>query len=288
MAQSPAHRFGQIIGDVLEAAVLPLLLQFAKEHGLYLDKKGKRLCRRGSKLTWTDLHKNTHDLDFVLERDGTDAKQGHPAAFIETAWRRYTKHSRNKAQEIQGAILPLMETYRNDAPFAGAILAGVFTEGALTQIKSLGFSIVYISFDDVVEAFRQVGIDAYYDEDTEDTALARKVRAWHALTREQQLRVSSALIVINSPQMTEFLQCLKSVIVRRLTRVRITPLHGRAFEWATVDEAIEFVNGYDEAAHHGPLVKYEVEVLYSNGDRINGLFAAKKDAIQFLQLYKPS
>jgi hypothetical protein len=287
MAESPAHRFGQIIGDVLEAAVEPLLLKFANDHGLYLDKKGKRVCRSGAKVSWTDLYKNMHDLDFVLERDGADAKQGRPAAFIETAWRRYTKHSRNKAQEIQGAILPLLETYRNDAPFAGAILAGVFTDGALTQLKSLGFSIIYISFEDVVNAFRQVGIDADFGEDTEDAAFAKKVKTWDVLKDEQRRRVSTALIASNSPQVKAFLERLKGVIVRRLRWIRITPLHGSGMEWATIEEPIEFITRYDEATDHGPFVKYDVEVLYSNGDRINGIFAAKKDAIQFLRLYKP-
>jgi hypothetical protein len=55
-------------------------------------------------------------LDFVLEKDGSVVTRGTPIAFIETAWRRYAKHSRNKAQEIQGAIIPLLETHRNYAP----------------------------------------------------------------------------------------------------------------------------------------------------------------------------
>ena len=91
------------------------------------------------------MNKNSHDLDFVLERGGTPDKIGMPVAFIETAWRRYTKHSRNKAQEIQGALEPLAETYRHLAPFKGAVLAGVFTEGALTQLRSLGFTVLYFS-----------------------------------------------------------------------------------------------------------------------------------------------
>lgn len=103
MAESPAHRFGQIVGEVLESAIIPLLDSFANTHGLYLDKKGPRPGRAGKKCSWVDLNKNTHDLDYVLERGGTLQKRGIPAAFIETAWRRYTKHSRNKAQEIQGA-----------------------------------------------------------------------------------------------------------------------------------------------------------------------------------------
>jgi hypothetical protein len=127
MAESPAHRFGQIIGEVLEAGIRPLLTKFATDHGLYLDQKGKRPCRKGKKCTWVDQNGNAHDLDFVLERGGTPTKVGMPAAFIESAWRRYTKHSRNKAQEIQGAIEPLAATYHTSGPFKGAILAGVFT-----------------------------------------------------------------------------------------------------------------------------------------------------------------
>lgn len=70
MAQSPAHRFGQIIGDVLEAAIRPLLEKFARDHDLYLDAGGPRSCRRGKKCSWLDLNGNSHDLDFVLERGG--------------------------------------------------------------------------------------------------------------------------------------------------------------------------------------------------------------------------
>ena len=155
MAESPAHRFGQIVGEVLESAIAPVLTAFAKEHGLYLDKQGERPCRPGKRCTWLDHNKNKHDLDFVLERGGSTERLGVPAAFIETAWRRYTKHSRNKAQEIQGAILPLAETYKNARPFVGVVLAGVFTHGALKQLRSLGFTVLHFSYESVVAAFKK-------------------------------------------------------------------------------------------------------------------------------------
>jgi hypothetical protein len=117
MAESLAHKFGQIIGDLLELALVPQLEKFAKKHKLYLDKKGARKGRKGKKVAWTDANNNKHDLDFVLERGGTDNQVGIPVAFIESAWRRYTKHSRNKAQEIQSAILPLAGKYQSSAPF---------------------------------------------------------------------------------------------------------------------------------------------------------------------------
>src|SRR4051812_30535648 len=119
MAEAPGHRLGQIIGETLERAVEPVLADFAAKHGIYLDKHGARPARPGKKLTWTDALGNKHDLDYVLERGGTDSTIGLPVAFIETAWRRYTKHSRNKAQEIQGAVLPLVATHSTTKPFAG-------------------------------------------------------------------------------------------------------------------------------------------------------------------------
>lgn len=132
MAESPAHRFGQVIGELLESVVRPQLETFCQAQRLYLDhQKRNRPARAGKKVAWSDQYGNTHDLDFVIERDGTDQQIGRPLAFIETAWRRYTKHSRNKAQEIQGAILPLAEKYRWNNPFLGTVLAGVFTEGSL-------------------------------------------------------------------------------------------------------------------------------------------------------------
>lgn len=74
------------------------------------------------KVAWIDGQGNTHDLDYVFELGGSDEQIGSPRAFIEAAWRRYTKHSRNKAQEIQGAILPLAERFHDCHPFLGAVL----------------------------------------------------------------------------------------------------------------------------------------------------------------------
>jgi hypothetical protein len=168
MAESLSHKFGQIIGDLLELAIEPHLRKFAKSNNLYLDKKGIRTARKGKKLSWVDGKENSHDLDFVLEREGSEKLIGVPVAFIETAWRRYTKHSRNKSQEIQGAILPLAEKHRNSSPFIGVVIAGEFTAGSLTQLKSSGFCVLYFSYDTVMRAFRKFKIDADFDEATSE------------------------------------------------------------------------------------------------------------------------
>ena len=130
MAKSPAHRWGQIIGDVLEEAFQPVFQQVSDAHGLYFDYKRRRAARKNVTVAWTDQYGNAHLLDYVLERGGTDASLGLPVAFIETAFRRYTKHSKNKAQEIEGAVVPLADTYSYLHPFRGAILV------RLCQIRS--------------------------------------------------------------------------------------------------------------------------------------------------------
>ena len=80
MAKSPSHQFAQIIGDVLEISIESLLENFVREHNLYLDKKGSRLARKGKKVSWIDLYRNQHDLDFVLENGGSDTQIGTPNA----------------------------------------------------------------------------------------------------------------------------------------------------------------------------------------------------------------
>lgn len=132
---------------------------------------------KGKKVSWTDRFENTYDLNYVPKRNGTRDIVGVSVAFIETAWRRYTKHFRNKAQEIQGAILPLVQTHQNAAPFIGVVLAGIFTEGALNQLSSLRFSILYFPYKTVMDVFSEVGIDAHFDENTPDDEFSLKVQA---------------------------------------------------------------------------------------------------------------
>ena len=68
-----------------------------------------------------------------------------PVAFIELAWRRYTKHSRNKAGEIGAALVPLRGTHNETCNFLGAILGGEFTEGARKQLTSKNINVLYIA-----------------------------------------------------------------------------------------------------------------------------------------------
>jgi len=286
MAESLAHTFGQIIGNVLEDAIEPQLREFAVEHGLFLDKKGTRKARAGKNVTWTDLYGNAHDLDFVLERGGTDEVIGAPVAFIETAWRRYTKHSRNKAQEIQGAIQVLALTHKYSCPFTGAILAGVFTDGALTQLKSLGFHILFFPYNFIVEAFQAVGVDASFDEDTPEKEFRKKISRWNALSKKRRRSVAEHIVRKHQQDIADFFDALDKTVTRRIDKIIVIPLHGREAEYSSVTEAIAFLSSYEAAFVERRVFKYEIHIQYNNGDRITAEFTDKTAALEFLKKYK--
>jgi hypothetical protein len=285
MAQAPGHRLGQIIGETLELAIGPPLSDFAARHGLYLDTQEERPARAGKKVRWRDSLGNTHDLDYVLERGGTRTKLGLPVAFIETAWRRYTKHSRNKAQEIQGAILPLLNTWAHIKPFAGVVLAGVWTEGSLDQLRSNGFSVLYIPYHTIIDVFRQWDIEIYYEESTEDLMLARQIERWEKLSDDDAAQVGQLLRDVISNDLKVFMDHLSRTVLRRIDRVSILPLRGRITDCQSIAQAIDVIRSYDLQGDAPPIVRFEVIVRYDNDDRVTADFASQADAVAFLNSF---
>lgn len=288
MAKSPSHKFGQIVGNLLEDIMLPVLREFCDSRGLYLDVKGKRAgVRIGKKVTWTDKYGNDHDLDFVIEKGGASHKKGRPVAFIESAWRRYTKHSRNKAQEIQGAILPIADEYSWDKPFLGAVLAGVFTPGSLDQLNSVGFRVLYFPYESVVSAFASVGINAEFDESTPDQDFAACVESIEGLEVADYESLKSYLVREEKGLFDAFLADLARVLDRMIDRLILIPLYGDEHQFSSVTEAIEFIKDFEEGKNDGGFRKYEIIAKYSNGDSIDASFAKKEEAERFLKYLAP-
>lgn len=284
MAPAPGHLLGQIIGNALEKSLEPLLAAVAKDHGLYLDRHGRRPTRSGTKVQWTDGLGNKHDLDFVLERGGTETRIGRPAAFVESAWRRYTKHSRAKAQEIQGALLPLLAEYSDVKPFAGAVVAGRWTSGALQQLRTSGFAVLHVGYDSIVAAFAEFGIDVGGDEATSDANLLQEVERYRALTQHQWDSLARALCAASSDGYLAFKASLEAALARRIVRVIVIALRGETFEFTTIPDAIAAVNAYDTASDTaGEFIRFEIHLTYSNADSIVAAFENPADASSFMR-----
>lgn len=283
MATAPAHKLGQIIGNFFEDTLGPELEGFCVARGLYLDKNGPRPGVRSSrKVSWEDRFGNTHDLDFVVERDGSAEKRGRPAAFIEAAWRSYTKHSRNKAQEIQGAILPIAEKYAEDNPFLGIALAGVFTDASIEQMRSVGFEVAYFRHETIVAAFATAGIDLHFDEDTGDEELSRRVEAMESLDATAVSQVRRSILERNAAEWSEFLEKLGAKLDRAIDRIFILPLFGDELTARTFAEAREILTQPVVCDPNHKFQRYEISVRFLNGDSIRGVFRERERALEFL------
>ncbi len=288
MARSPSHKFGQELGKFLENIVLndilkPQLESFTQNKNYYLDWQRSRSARKGKKVTWEDKYGNKHDLDFVIEIGGSEHHRGKPIAFIESAWRRYTKHSKNKVQEIQGAILPIIELHHLSAPFYGAVLAGDFTQPALEQLKNNGFAVVYIPYQNVVEAFNDIDFDIAFNEDTPDETYTLASAKLASLTQSEEDQLRQALIRVSSEEVDQFMNTLRNCLDRVIAKIVLIPLFGARYEFEQVDDVLTQLDAVDTENPIGEFEKFEVLVDYSNGDRIQATFQDKIFLADFLK-----
>lgn len=286
MAQSPAHRLGQIIGDLLEITMVSYLRPIADKYGLYLDYKHPRPARNGkNEVIWQDINGNKHKLDIVFEEGGTEYVKGKPRVFIEIAWRRYTKHSKNKAQEIAGAIVPLVSNYKDTSPFYGTVIAGEFTQNSIIQLESEGFKVVYFEMATIEKAFAKVGINAHWEENTSEADILNKVNQFDKLSKQQITSISTELIKLNEIELEKFKKSLENSLERRIESVVVYPLHGLKIELKTVKEAYNYITTYNEDVCNAKLVRYEILLRYNNGDKIEAQFTERQSALKFLMQY---
>lgn len=281
MARSHSHTLGEMIGNFFEDVMKGPIRELCAKYNVYFDSIGPRPARKGKKITWQDVNGNSHDLDYVIERNGTSANVGTPIAFIELAWRRYTKHSKNKAQEIAGAIIPITEKYSELAPFKGAILSGEFTESSLKQLENQGFHVLYIPFDKVVEAFRKFGVDIFFKEDTKEAELGKIVKSLEKCTKLNDIK--KEFISSNKKEIDAFLNSLELSVRRQINYIFVLPLHGREVRFVDVSKAVDFLSTYSAIPADAPVDRYIVGIEFNDGSNINCMFKDKQMAINFLK-----
>jgi hypothetical protein len=292
MAESLAHKWGQCIGDVFEVFVRNILIEVAQQHELYLDCKRPRKARGGQgKVTWQDGYGNKHDLDYVLERSGTEDTLGVPIAFIESAWRRYTKHSKNKVQEIEAAVMPIALTFSRHQPFCGAVLAGEFTRNALHQLESKGFGVLHIPYDSILAAFRELGIDASSEDGsggTTEEQFQEKIAKWESQPQPQATdRLLAKLHKLHQHEIADFKQCLEAALTRQVVSVRLTVLRGHSVECSDVNGAIahliEEEKSYRLREDGDQREAFEVQIRFNTDAKIEATFPKRAEAIAFLR-----
>lgn len=286
MAASPSHKLGELIGDFFELAVISYLMPIVQAEGFYLDYRHPRPARDNRReVIGVDHEGNSHKLDIVVERGGTEERMGTPCAFVEMAWRRYTKHSKNKVQEIAGAIRPLVETYAGEMPFYAAVLAGEFTEKSLKQLKSQGFYVMHITYQQFCDLFATEKISLHWGEKTSRAELDEMTDAFPDSADPRYERLRLEFLRRFKGELTALSDALLRSLRNSVSEVLVVPVHGASYRMASVDDAVEFVMNYREDTHQ-PILRYEIIVRYRNGDEYTMKCSDRMKAIQFLNQYK--
>jgi len=287
MATSPSHKLGELIGGFFEFSIVQYLKPIVSEKGFYLDYRHPRPARRNQReVIGIDGQGNKHKLDIVVEKGGSETKIGVPKAYIEMAWRRYKKHSKNKVQEIAGAIIPLVQTHAKEIPFYAAVLAGEFTDNAIIQLRSQGFFVLYFTYPEICSLFDTVGVSIRWEEDTNEEILEKIVNDLNFVFSDDNdiIKLQKRFYCMYK----QHLECLAEALCNSLdtvvTEVIVIPIHGAPQICESIKTAVNFIIRYSEKTV-APILRYEIIVKYNNGEEYTMRCSNKRKAIQFLNQY---
>lgn len=162
LVASAAHQLGQIVGNWYEEHVAgPVLAQIAENLDLYCDSRFINRSCRGERVIWADSAGNEVDYDFVFELDGSEDVRGQPVAIFETFWRRYKKHSKDKARDDCGKLRVMRDTYVT-VRHLGIFAAGDFTKPAQEFVSSQDIDLFYTPKQCIVSAWAEHDLEIEY------------------------------------------------------------------------------------------------------------------------------
>lgn len=265
--KSSGHALGQQIGDWFEEYfVYPLLKQVGESLYLFVDSRFTSRSCRGSKIIWTDIDNNDVDYDAVLELGGSESHRGIPVAFLECCWRRGSRHSKDKARDDSGKLMPMRDTFPT-ARFLGQIVAGDFTVPARTLIISRGIDLFYVPKDKVIEAFKRHGLVIDYPDKLGETEKAELANNFSdSFTVAKKVSVQSELLkLIGKPSFDGYVDRVRSHLSALPQEVRFILMHkSEPVVFESVEEAQSFLDS-PTFEMSNPQESYVYEITYSDG-----------------------
>ena len=267
---SSGHRLGQVVGDWWERHfALPLLKGVADKLDLFLDCRFVERSCRGEKILWPDLDGNNVDYDFVLELGGIAGKRGIPVGFIETFWRRGARHSKDKARDDSGKLLPMRATYPT-ARYLGIVACGDFTVPARDYVSSRSIDLFYVPKQKILDAFSAVGITIDYADNLSEerkSAIAGEV--------DQRLPGKEALIAVELAKLVgvvaldAFTHQFIAALAAAPQEIRFQEsTHSRRVVFEEIARASDFLASPTFEPAPGD-VTYRYGITYSNGDEFD-------------------
>jgi hypothetical protein len=279
---SAGHALGQLIGDWWERYIcLPQLEIVAKELQLYLDSRFKERTCRGEKLQWADATGQTVDYDFVLELGGSAQLRGIPVGFIEVFWRRGSRHSRDKARDDSGKLLPMRQTYPT-ARFLGMMAAGDFSRPAIDFLNDRFINLLFIPKEKIVGAFAAQDLIIDYPDRTPEVDKRILVDSFRRdFTQEKKQLVAQTLVKdYGQSNFSAYLGKINSFLSASPQEIKIyESLVSPPMIFHSVSDASRFLEK-PVFSHENNQKVYQYEILFSDGsyfsDEVDSLDALKK------------
>lgn len=265
---SAGHKLGQLVGDWFEEYfALPLLQRVAEHLKLYLDSRfRKRPGRTSDKIIWTDEDSNQVDYDFVMELDGTDTDRGIPVAFFESFWRRGARHSKDKARDDSGKLMPMRQVHPT-ARFLGIVAGGDFTSPARTLVQSRNIDLFYVPKAKIVAAFQKHHLVMDYPDKLPEDQKAHLANAFQrGLNARVKRKVAKTLCAaVGETSLNTYVDRVRAAMGALPQELRFVAQHqSRPVVFETIPEATEFLKDprFDFSA---PNESYIYAITYSDG-----------------------
>ncbi len=213
----------------------------------------------------------------MLELHGTENEIGIPVAFVECFWRRGSRHSKDKARDDSGKLMPMRETYPT-ARFLGIVAAGDFTKPARDLIRSREIDLFYVPKDNIIiiKAFFYNGLIMDYPDNSTETEKWRIVTTFEkTFTSEKKEQVQHSLITqVGIPTINSYVDRVRAALsalpqeIRFILRQDSTPL---IFE--SLAEASKFLN-QPNFRMGKPQKSYLYQITFSDGSEFEKTVAS--------------
>ncbi len=264
---SSGHKLGQLVGDWFEEYfVLPLIQSVGKSLNLFVDSRFVNRNAREGKILWDDLDGNSADYDYVLELGGSENKLGIPVAFIECFWRRGARHSKDKARDDSGKLMPMRETYPT-ARFLGIVSAGDFTNPARELVRSRGIDLFYVPKEKIVKAFDSCGLIMDYPDKLPESKKANIAKKFdNHFTASKKKKVQKSLIeLIGQATIETYVDRVRATLSALPQEIRFILRHdSMPITFESVGAATDFLNS-PTFNMTSPIESYLYQVTYSDG-----------------------
>ena len=215
------------------------------------------------------------DYDFVLELNGNDNSFGVPVAFFETFWRRGARHSKDKARDDSGKLLPMRSTYPT-ARVLGIISAGDFTEPAREYVSSRHIELFYVPKEKIISAWRLEGLDIDYDDRApEETKSELAKKTQKAIEKDPLLLESIASrlkLLVGESTLNSFKLLIHSKLSATPQEYIITmAVKSRPIVFKNYSDVDIFINQHEpEIDTSAKKITYNFDVVFGDGDTFSG------------------